>query len=116
MQFYKLLQDMPHHKAGELLVKTNTAYVWEIGSPHEQYALGAEIVENTPEWFEETFPNWVQNEQCWFLSFNGLVVRDYFDRNKHSAIARFGNLFKSAEDAEVMLEKVKQILQPFADA
>lgn len=116
MQFYKLLKDMPHHKAGSLLIKTNTAYIWETGAPNEQYALGAEIVENNEEWFEETFPNWVQNEPCWFLSFNGLVVRDHFDRNQHSTLARFGNLFKSAEDAELMLEKIKQVFQPFADA
>lgn len=114
-KFYQLLKDMPFHAKGSLLVCADKWYIWETGLTTEQYALPVEIVENCPEWFEEAFPNWVQNEPCWFISFSGIVVRDYFDRNKHSALARFGNLFKSEADAEIMNTKLSEIFEPFAD-
>lgn len=118
MQYYMLLKDMPFHSKGELLVKSMTAnvYIWETGTPVQQYAMSAEIVENNSDWFEEVFPNWTQNEPCWFLSFNGMIIHDYFDRAKHSTFTRFGNMFKSKEDAEIALEKIKPIFQPFVDA
>jgi len=106
---------MPFHSKGELLIKSGTYYIWEVGAPSTQYALPVEIVENSEEWFEEAFPNWAQNEPCWFVTFNGLIAHDYFKRTEHSSLARFGNLFKSKEDAEIAQAKLSEIFSPFAD-
>jgi len=114
-RYYKLLKDMPYHAKDSLLNSASKWYIWETGPTGSQYSLPAEVVENCPDWFEEVFPNWIQNEPCWFLSFNGMVVSEYFDRDRHSSLARCGNLFKSHEDAEMMNVKVQQIFQPFAD-
>lgn len=115
MQYYKLLKDMPFHASGELLVKAGNFYIFEQGQPFQQYALPVELVEQCEEWFEETFPNWVQNEPCWYITMNGIIVHDYFNRTTHSSYARFGNLFKSKPDAEIAFAKISEIFQPFTD-
>lgn len=114
MQYYKLLQDMPFHTKDELLVKSGPFYIWETGPAYQQYALPAEMVENCKEWFEEAFPNWSQNEPCWFITMNGIIANDYFDREKHSSYARFGNMFKSKQDAEIAFSKISEVFQPFS--
>ena len=106
---------MPLHAKGSLLVGAGSWYIWELGTNETQYSLPSELVEKCEDWFEEAFPNWVQGEPCWFLTFNGMVANDHFDRNKHSSLARCGNLFKSHDDAELMNVRMLQLFQPFVD-
>ena len=115
VKHYKLLKDMPHHPKGDLLTwagVSSNVYIWEYGV---QYAIPAEVVENTEDWFEEAFPEWVQNEPCWYLTLNGIVAKDYFRREDHSTLYRFGNLFKSENDANLALAQIQRILLPSSE-
>jgi hypothetical protein len=112
VKYYEILKDMPHHVKGDLLTWTgqnSNVYIWEFG---EQYSLPAEIVETTEDWFKEAFPEWIQNEPCYYITLNGIVAKDYFRREDHSTLHRFGNMFKSEQDANLALSQISQILLP----
>ena len=110
MRHYKLKKELPYHQIGEYLIGSGGDkgfYIWEYG---KQYALQAELIENSPEWFEEDFPDWTQNEPCHYLTLNGMIISEYFNREKHSSLVRYGNIFKNKSDAELANMRIRQTL------
>lgn len=105
---YRLLKDLPNIKAGATLTAYGYGYYKfdELGANGAEYQWGGKVVENTPEWFEEIIPEWVDvpvmvtaKEVCKCLT---NYVQDFFLYKKETLIMdadKLEQLFKSKQKA-----------------
>ena len=108
MKYYKLKKDLPGHIIGDVLMQASDFYFWEKGV---QYSMPADIIENFPKWFEKLILEYQEGEDIWYLSLNGLIISDSFQRDKHSSLIQYGNIFTSEEDAIKYNNKIKLIFK-----
>lgn len=108
MKYYKSKKELPGHPIGDTLIQANDFYMWET-IPY--YSLTNEIVENFPDWFERLYIEYQEGEEIWYISLNGIIVSDTFERLKHSTLIDFGNIFRSEEEAKTANTIIKKILQ-----
>ena len=111
-KFYKTLQNLPGHNAGDTLISAQMYYVWE---SDPVYTLNKEVVENFPEWFERIYPEFKNGDEIWYISFNGMIIRDEFDRTKHTSLVEFGNIFRNEKSASEMHHNILNMLKKEED-
>ena len=108
MKQYKALKDFPGHKSGDILLLAVDFYMWE-NEPY--YSFPTDVVENYSDWFEPLVFKYIDGEPIWYISLNGLIIADNFNRQKHSSLIEFGNIFTSEKDAVQVNNQIKKILQ-----
>ena len=114
MKRYKLKRDIPAFKAGETFRLSDAGNLFRESDNVPVY--GRTIIDKNPnilaEWFEEIKEStrWKpeENQKYYFLDSNGYVYNniwagDSIDRNRSD----IGNCFKSREEAEKAVEKLK---------
>lgn len=106
-RIFKLKKEYPSHRIGDLIYKANGCYNWENPPFHK---VDADLVENTPEYFEEIIVNWEKGENIYFITLNGNVIDEKFEPSRHSSLAHYGNAFKNEIIAKQMNDRVKLIL------
>lgn len=104
---YILKKEYPGHKPGEYLFWQNGETTWEIG---EQIQIPQNQIQNR-EFFEPIVLGWQTGQDCWFVSLNGMVLKDVYSNELHLSLARFKNLFKSEEEALEAQKKVAELFQ-----
>jgi hypothetical protein len=107
-KFFETLYDLPGHKAGDSLISAGNYYVWE---SDPIYSLNKEIVENYPDWFKQVYPEFKNGDDIWFISLNGLIIHDEFDRSKHTSLVEFGNIFRNEKSASEMHHYIKEVFE-----
>lgn len=106
---FKSLKDLPHHKAGDICFNTEInpdVYIW---ANEPQYIISKEMVSDK-NFFEQLVLGWNLNEEMFYITLNGLVVKTNYDPYIHTSYVNFGNAFKTKEEAENINEKIKHIL------
>lgn len=111
MNYYKCAKDLPGHPIGDVLLETNGFYMWE-KSPF--YTFPKEIVEQFHDFFVQETVEFNEGDDIWYITLNGIIVSDYFERKKHSSLIEFGNIFRSREEASNINTQIKNILSSAA--
>lgn len=99
---------MPGHHIGDVLLETNGFYMWE---KLPFYTIPKEIVEQFYDFFVHEHVEYGEGDEIWYISLNGIIVSDAFERKKHSSLIEYGNLFRSREEASNVNAKIKEILR-----
>ena len=107
-RIFKLINIYPLRRIGDLIYKKEDYYIWEIPPYHK---VDKDLVENAQDYFEEIIVNWNINEDIYFISSNGNIIKEVFEPSRHSSMIHYGNAFKSVEIANSINDKLKTLLE-----
>lgn len=107
MKYYKNIKEMPGHSIGDVLLETNGFYMWE---KLPFYTIPKEIVEQFYDFFVQENVSYNEGDKMWYISLNGIIVSDVFERKKHSSLIEFGNIFRTQQEASETNNEIKKLL------
>jgi hypothetical protein len=111
IRLFKCLDMTPHHTAGDLLYLPFSKSEFCVWVDEPCYKVDLRMIENSPKHYEEIFFNHKVGDEYHFISSDGRIISDYFLAQKHANLIRFGNGFKTIEEAEWASEQLRKFFQ-----